>query len=111
MEIYALVAVLLIVIYALFTGYASLQQFKAQKIQPWSAIGMFAAALALLGAGFLLGEGSSLTLSLLIVALIALHALAVVNGLHMFGKINWRHHLMRAFFSLVIIALTVLGLG
>jgi hypothetical protein len=111
MEIYALVAVLLLVAYGLLTGYASFQQFKAQKIQPWAAIGMFGAALALLGTGFLLGEGSGLTLPLLLLALVGLHALAIVNGLHMFGKVNWRHHLMRAILSLALIVFTVLGLG
>lgn len=111
MEIYALAAILLIVIYGLLTGYASLQQFKAKKIKPWSAVGMFTAALALLGTGFLLGEGSGFTLPLLILTLIALHAFAVVNGVHMFGKINWRHHFMRAIMSLALIFLTVLGLG
>lgn len=109
METYALLAILLIVVYGLLTGYASFNQFKAKQIQPWSAVGMFGAALALLGAGFLLGETSAYTLPLLIVALLGLHALAVINGLHMRGKINWRHHLMRGILSLTIMALTYLA--
>ena len=111
MEIYSLAAILLIVIYGLLTGYASFQQFKAQKIQPWAAIGMFATALALLGAGFLLGEGSEFTMLLLLVALVGLHILAVVNGLHMQGKINWRNHLTRGILSLILIVVTYLGLS
>jgi hypothetical protein len=50
-------------------------------------------------------------LPLLLLALVGLHALAIVNGLHMFGKVNWRHHLMRAILSLALIVFTVLGLG
>ena len=80
MVLYALVAVLLIVVYGLLTAYASFQRFKAEEIEPWAAVGMFAASLALIGAGFLLGESSPYTLPLLIVALIGLHALAVANG-------------------------------
>lgn len=111
MELYALTAILFIAIYGLLTAYASFQQFKQKKILPWPALGMFAAGLALLGAGFLLGEASGFTLPLLILALLGLHALAVVNGLHMHGKINWRHHLLRGILSLVLITLTVLALG
>jgi len=111
MELYALAAILLTVVYGLLTAYASFQQFRARQIQPWAAIGMFGAALALIGAGFLLGEGSAFTLPLLIVALAGLHALAVVSGLHMQSKVNWRHHLIRAILSLALTALTVLGLS
>ncbi len=111
MGLYALLAITLIVIYGLLTAFAAFQQFKSQMIQPWAAIGMFCAALALLGAGFLLGEGSQYTLPVLLVGLAALHALAVVNGKHMHGKINWRHHLLRGVLSLTLIAMTVLGLG
>jgi len=111
MELYALAAILLIVIYGLLTAFATFQQFKAQQIQPWAGIGMFAAGLALIGAGFLLGEASAFTLPLLIAALVGLHALAVVNGMHIHGKVNWRHHLARSLLSLVLIALTYLGLS
>jgi len=111
MEIYALIAILLIVLYALLTGYASFGQFRAKQIHPWAVVGMFAAALALLGAGFLLGESSGFTLPLLIVALVGLHALAVVNGLHMHGKIKWGHHFMRGILSVFLVTLTYLALG
>ena len=111
MVLYALVAVLLIVVYGLLTAYASFQRFKAEEIEPWAAVGMFAASLALIGAGFLLGESSSYTLPLLLVALIGLHALAVANGLYVHGKINWRHHLARGILSLVLIALTYFGVS
>jgi hypothetical protein len=108
MEIYALAAILIIVVYSLLTGYASYQQFRANQIEPWAAVGMLAAALALLGAGYLLGGSSRLALPLLIVALLGLHALAITNGLHMHGKINWGHHLLRGILSLVLIGLTYL---
>jgi hypothetical protein len=109
MEIYALVAILIIVVYGLLTGYTSYQQFRANKIQPWAAVGMLAAALALLGAGYLLGGSSGFAQPLLIVALLALHTLAITNGLHMHGKINWSHHLARGFLSLALVALTYLA--
>jgi hypothetical protein len=111
MEIYALIAILIIVIYCLLTAYASYNQFKAGQIESWPAIGMFAAALALIGAGFLLGDVSRFTLPLLIIALLGLHTLAVANGLHMHGKINWRHHLARGVLSLILITLTYLTLS
>lgn len=111
MQLYALVAILLNVIYGLLTAYASFQQFKANKVQPWAAVGMFGAALALLGAGFLLGESSAFTLPLLVVALVGLHVLAAANGLHMHGKIDWRHHLLRGILSLLLITLSYLALS
>lgn len=111
MELYAFPAILLIVIYALLSAYTSFQQFREQKIQPWAAIGMFGAALALLGSGFLLGGSSAFTLPLLILALLGLHALAVVNGLHMNAKVNWRHHLARGILSSILFVLTYLGLS
>jgi hypothetical protein len=111
MEIYALIAILLLVVYGLMTVYAAYQQFRAGKIDPWAAVGMFGATLALLGAGFLLGELSPFTFPVLIVALVGLHALAVVNGLHMNGKINWRHQITRGILTLLLIALTFLALN
>lgn len=111
MELYALAALLLIVVYSLLTAYASYNQFKAGQIEPWPAMGMFAAALALIGAGFLLGDASPLTLPLLVVALLGLHTVATVNGQHVHGKINWRHHLLRGILSAVLITLTYLALS
>lgn len=111
MELYTLAAVVLIAVYGLFSAYASSQHFKGGQIEPWAAVGMFAAALALLGAGFLLGDFSPFTLPLLIAALLSLHALAIVNGRYMHGKINWRHHLVRGIVSLVLITLTYLALS
>ncbi len=111
MELYALLAIILIVVYGLLTAVASFLQFKVRQIQPWAAIGMFGMALALLGAGFLLGESSAFTLPLLIVALLGVHALAVASGLHMHGKINWRHHLMRGILSMALITLTYIALS
>jgi hypothetical protein len=111
MEIYALLAILIIVLYGLLTAYASYGQFKEGKIQAWPAVGMFVAALAMIGAGLLLGDLSPFTLPLLLVTLLALHALAVVNGFHMHGKVNLRHHLLRGVLSLVLLVLTALALG
>lgn len=110
MEIYALIALLIIVIYGLLTAYASYGQFKEGKIQAWPAVGMFVAALAMIGAGLLLGELSPFTLPLLLISLLTLHTLAVVNGLHIHGKVNWRHHILRGALSLVLLALIVLAL-
>jgi hypothetical protein len=111
MEIYALLAILIIVVYGLLTAYASYGQFKQGKIEPWPAVGMFVSALAMIGAGLLLGELSPFTLPLLLISVVALHALAAANGLHMHGKVNWRHQLLRGALSLVLVALTVLALN
>lgn len=111
MEIYALFAILMIVIYGLLTAYAASHQFKTGQIEPWPAIGMFASAVALIGAGFLLGDASALTLPLLVAALVSLHVLAVINGLHMDGKVNLQHHLLRGVLSAALIAFTYLGLS
>jgi hypothetical protein len=50
------------------------------------------------------------SICLLVVGLLGIHALAVNNGLRMFGKINPTHHLGRFVISIALITLTYLGL-
>jgi hypothetical protein len=97
--------VTLIAIYALLTGVAGLQQLRAKRIQGWAALLMVAGAFGLLAAGSMLASGSPYALFVLLGSLLLLHALAVNNGLTMNGRINLRHHLVRAFITIVLFAL------
>lgn len=110
MEIFAVFAILLLVVYGLLSASAALSQGRKGVIPGWSASGMVAAALGLWAAGYFLGERSWLTLPVLLVSLGALHAFAAVNGLHIHGKLNWSHHAARLLISIVLVVLTYLAL-
>ena len=74
-------------------------------------MGMLGTGLFLLTAAYLLWVGSAYTLTVLLIGLVAMHALAVANGLRMHGKINPSHHVGRLGLSLLLLALTYLALN
>lgn len=105
MSLLTALAITLIAIYALLTGLAGLQQLRAKRIQGWAALLMVVDAFGLLAAGSMLATGSPYALVVLLGSLLLLHALAINNGLFMNGKLNPRHHLARAFITVVLFAL------
>lgn len=107
--IFGLIAILLLVIYAILTVWAAFQQVQQQRIPGWAGSAMVACSLALLGAGYFLGERSPLAWPLLLIGLLGLHVMAVLNGRRMHAKINLGHHVGRAALSLLLIALTWLA--
>lgn len=111
MVIFALAAILLIVVYAALTIWTAFQQVQQKRIPGWAGSAMVASCLALLGAGYLLGESSPFTMPVLAVGLLGLHVMAVLNGRRLHGKINLSHHLGRAVLSLLLVTLTWLALS
>lgn len=111
MALYALAAILLIVIYATLTIWAAFQQVQQERNPGWAGAAMLACSLALLGAGYFLGERSSLVLVLLIVGLLGLQVMAVINGRRGHGKGRLSHHLGRTALSVLLVVLVWLGLG
>jgi hypothetical protein len=93
-------------IYGVLTTLAGLIAIWGRKIQPWSAIGMAISGLILVLAAIMLIGGIAPAPYLIFIGLLAIHLLAINNGLKMYGKINPRHHLARLALSLFILGLT-----
>ena len=106
MDILRIFSIVLLVGYGLLVALAGPQQLRQRRIQSWAAMGMLVAGLFLLTAAYLLWVGSAYTLTVLLIGLIAMHALAVANGLYMHGKINPSHHVARLGLSLLLLILT-----
>ena len=111
MDVPRIFALALLVGYGLLVAVAGPQQLRQRRIQPWAAMGMLGTGLFLLTAAYLLWVGSAYTLTVLLIGLVAMHALAVANGLRMHGKINPSHHVGRLGLSLLLLALTYLALN
>lgn len=71
----------------------------------WSLVGLI-----LVAASFLIAGRNDLAWWLLLGALLAIHILAVMNGLWMHGKLNPLHHFVRLLFSAALLALAYLAL-
>ncbi|WP_433750580.1 hypothetical protein [Falsibacillus pallidus] len=81
------------VIYGILNIAACLVQMKEKKIPLWSSILMGLIGTFLIG--FIFFYHTFFGMAALISCLIALHFLAMVNGFHMYGKINLKHHIIR----------------
>jgi hypothetical protein len=103
------IAALLSLAYGGLTAFAGLGQVRQQRIQAWAAWGMAFSGLVVAAIAVLLWLGSAAALPVLVAGLIAIHVLAVNNGLKMYGRINPGHHLVRLLVSLILIALTYLA--
>jgi hypothetical protein len=98
------------VIYGGLTAFAGYGQTRAGKIQIWAAWCFALCGLVVVLAGIMTILRSSSAIWVLAFALFGIHLLAINNGYQMFGKINPSHHLARSAISVVLIALTYLGL-
>ena len=96
--------------YGALTSFAGFGQTRQGKIQLWAAWGMIVCGGLVLGAGVMTLFASGASLWVLVVGLLGIHALAINNGLRMFGKITPSHHLVRLAISVVLIALNYLAM-
>ena len=103
-------AALLSMIYGALTAVAGFGQTRADKIQPWAAWGLVVCGAIIIAAAILILGRSGAALPVLGIGLIAIHGLAINNGLKMFGKINPSHHLARLGVSILLMALAYIGL-
>jgi hypothetical protein len=72
-------------------------------------MGLF--GLMLVISAVLIWSGSAFAFWVLLVGLVGIHAIAINNGLKMFGRINPSHHVVRLVISLVLLGLTYLGMN
>jgi hypothetical protein len=110
-EIILWIAAMLCVAYGVLTAFAGTGQLKAKKIQTWAAWGMILFGLVVVTSAALILLKSGYTLWVLLVGLLGIHAVAINNGFKMFGKINPVHHVARLFVSLILVMLTIVGMG
>ncbi|MBI1742740.1 hypothetical protein HYR54_06690 [Candidatus Acetothermia bacterium] len=102
--------VILACVYGIATSVAGVSQLKTQQVPHWAAIAMITVgALIVISAGLLVA-GFNWGVYLLVLSLIAMHVLAINNGLRMHGKINPLHHLARFVLSAVIVVLAYFGI-
>ena len=97
-----LLASTLALIYGVLSAFAGLTQLRTRRMQIWSAIGMIVVGLLLAASSLFIHSVPNL-LYLLIICLVLMHVFAIINGIHLFGKIHFKHHLIRLFFSCLII--------
>ncbi len=95
----AFISYSLIGLYATLTGIASLKQWKEEgfRVRAFLFVLVSISIVVLL---FL--PNKYWMLSLLIVAFIVLHVLAMAEGLSKFGRLNYRHHFIRFVFHCII---------
>ncbi|MGN7479377.1 hypothetical protein ACTHOQ_16170 [Solibacillus silvestris] len=93
---------LLIGLYAVLTGIAGVNQWKEEGLRLRTvmfvivSIGIFI---------ILVLPNKDWMLSLLIIAFVLLHILAIAEGLQKFGRLNYRHHIIRCIFHCIIVLL------
>ncbi len=98
----------LAVIYGLLCGFSGIIQMKKREIALWSAAGMMISGASVAFFALLLNRYPQL-LALLIGCLLSIHILTIINGLHLYNKINIKHHLVRFIISAVIIVLLLIS--
>jgi len=104
-NVVSIVAVALTSAYGLLTAVAGISQTKNKDIQLWASISMIISGVLLVASAIFLAARSGLSLYVLVIGLVAMHILAVNNGLHMHGKINPAHHLVRLCISALLAGL------
>ncbi|HMU93730.1 MAG TPA: hypothetical protein PKE35_12470 [Anaerolineales bacterium] len=109
-QVFVWVGAVLAILYGALTSFAGFGQSKQDKIQPWAAWGMVLCGGLVVSSGVLALFASGSSPSMLVIGLIGIHVLAINNGLKMFGKITFSHHLVRLVISIGIIALNQLGM-
>jgi hypothetical protein len=98
------------IIYGSLTAFAGYGQTRIGKIQIWAAWLFILFGLTVVGAGVIVFLHSGAALWVLLIGLLGIHGLAINNGWKMHGRINPSHHLGRLVISIVLLALTYLGL-
>ncbi|RDI45602.1 hypothetical protein [Falsibacillus pallidus] len=81
------------VIYGVLTIAACLVQMKEKKIPLSSSIILGLIGASIIGLSFF--YRTFFGMATLISCFIAIHFLAMLNGFHMYGKINIKHHIIR----------------
>lgn len=102
--------VLLAAAYGVLTAFAGFGELRQRRLQTWAAVATLLAGLVILAAAGLLAVRSPLTLAILAVGLLGMHAVAINNGYRLFGKLTPSHHLVRLVISLLVFTLSYFAL-
>lgn len=94
----------LISLYALLTGLAGIAQGYKKGFQLRTNL-FIMISICLLGLWWI--PSNRIMLGILILAFIALHILAVLEGLFLNGKIRYSHHIVRFVFHIFIVILVI----
>ena len=95
-----LITYLLVGLYAFLTGLAGFMQWKEEGFRLLTAMFIFVS----IGIFLILPlPNKDLLFLFLLVAFILLHVLAIIEGLMKFGRLNYRHHIIRFIFHCGII--------
>ena len=109
-QVFIWIAAIFSIIYGSLTSFAGVSQTKENKIQIWAIWGLVLCGALVIAGGIMTVLDVKAALWVLGTGLLGIHALAINNGLKLFGKINPSHHLARLVVSVVLITLTYLGL-
>lgn len=104
MSITSLLLIILGAVYGSLTILAGSLQLKQRKISLLSSLLMIVCGAALIAFTTFLSSMAS-SLFAIIASLTVLHMAAISNGLHMFGKLNIKHHIARLMISLTLVFL------
>lgn len=110
MNVYLILFIILAGVYGLLTLTAGTGQLKAKKIPVYLAAGMLLSGLLMLGSIFLYYVNPAWSISILVAGLVLMHFIAIQNGLHLHGKLNFRHHLIRLLLSIITVLVLVLAI-
>lgn len=95
---------MLAIVYGTMSILAGLMQFKERSIPLTLVTGMILLGLMIMVSSIFI-QAIPFMLFLLIISLFLMCILSIINGVHLYGKINSKHHIIRAFYSFVIVYL------
>ncbi len=103
MNLLSWISIILGTLYGGLTAIGGMVQVRVREIPLWSAIAMTITGLAIFTSSLLIFSIPKM-LILNVSGLLLLYFLSIINGIHLFGKINIRHNATRLFISMIIFA-------
>lgn len=100
---WALILLLITVLYGGVTFFAAISQLKKGKLNIWSIFAMVVGSVSIIiSVAFNVTVRENLMV-LLIIGLALIHIAAINNGLKMYEKIHFKHHFIRLLVSIFIV--------
>lgn len=105
MGIYAWIFTILVVAYGGLTIYAGYSQLKKEIITVTSGFLMIIGGSLIILSSYRDTVLDNYSLVILVLGLVFIHISAIKNGIHMYGKVNINHHIIRFVVSVLLIGL------
>lgn len=105
MGVYAWIFTILVVVYGVLTVYAGYSQLKKEKITVTAGFIMIIGGFLIILSSYRDTVLDNYSLVILVLGLIFIHISAIKNGMHMYGKVNINHHIIRFVISVLLIVL------